>query len=90
MKRAQVKERVQQFLGELGIPTHCIGIKIVSPATEVTVAIGGLTHRFVARTGVTSNELDQELGRLRGIWNQRVRDGQGDIEDTVNEQAAQT
>lgn len=81
MRRNQVRGRIESFIADIGIPAHCVGIREVRPSTEVSIAINGMTHRFSARSGISTAELEQELGRLLGLWRQRVVDGQVDIED---------
>jgi hypothetical protein len=48
---------------------------------EFRVLLKGQEHIIRARSGITEAELGQELGRLKGAFNQRIRDGQVDIED---------
>jgi hypothetical protein len=81
MKRETAKARVEEFLEKLGVPAHCMQVKQVRPSVEFRVLLKGQEHIIRARSGITEGELEMELGRLQGAFNQRVRDGQVDIED---------
>lgn len=81
MKKETAKAKASAFLLNMGIPSHCMAIKAVRPATEIRVVFGGQEHIIRLRSGITEGELDLELGRLQGLYNQRVRDGQSDLED---------
>ena len=81
MQRSVAKSKVEDFLLRLGVPEHCMQVRSIRPSLEFRVLIKGQEHIIRARSGITESELALELGKLKGIYDQRVRDGQVDIED---------
>jgi len=84
MRREDVIKRVHERLKRLEVPAAVSSVRKIPSYVEVNVLTGCDRHTFNLRTGITSPELEYQLGKLEGYWQQwKLQGDQIDIEEAI-------
>lgn len=85
MRRPEVTKLCNEYLEQLGIKPHQIGLKQVSPSLELSIVAGGQVLVKKLRSGLTRNELMIALEDVERFVNEKT--GTQDLEERLKELA---
>lgn len=86
MKRPEATKYLNERLEGMGVKPHCIGLKLISPAMELSVVAGGAVITKRLKSGVTRQELEIALEDIERFVNQK--EGTVDLEERLKEPVA--
>lgn len=83
MKRPEIRDRVEAWAKDLGIPAYCIGDKIVPSMLHFDIVLrDGVKVSFAFAAGTPEIEVERTLKRIKDRMILR-EEGQMDLEDAL-------